>query len=945
MFLKRINLKGFKSFADRTVVDFDDGLTIIVGPNGSGKSNINDAIKWVLGESSKKNLRASSSADMIFNGTETEKPADYAEVTLIFNNENKILNIDFREVSVTRRSYRDEDEGDEYFINKSRVRRRDIRDLFMDTGLGNTDLSIISQANVTKIAESKPDELRSILNEAAGVAKYQQQKIEAVRKLDRVNQNLEIFEVKLHELEKVVGPLRKQAETAEKYLEIKKELEKIELALIKQSLETDVILKDNLEGKIKETEEIKESSKIRIAEIKEKLTSINTKLYDLENEVNQLQSKQQELNASVLEEQVGSANALESQIKQTYLGIEELKKIEEDDMQQISDIRVAISKSREEKISLISQKDKIKYRLNTLEFEIKKQTGTQDLNKGTSVILENKNIFDGIHGLVSDIITTKPEFQLALNVALGAVLKNIVVENESTIKEAIAFLKEHKYGTATFIPVQETRSKDLSQEVDNALNNLDGYLGTLSSNIKTKAMFKNLVSSISGRILTFDNIDNALNAAKHLDYKFKIVTLDGDVIFPGFVVRGGYNKQSNKLSNVESLRKETELIKEKIITLEKDISLIDNNIDEAQTKLSSLNTNTVRHQERKIYLETNLTRILDQYQASTGKEFDMSSLTGVEVKQVEGLSLEKINSLIKEKQELRRTLFNQQQELQSNQEEINNKWRQAVEESSEDQIEYDRAINRINTELEILNTDYKLTFDALMERDIEPLTISFEKASDLRTNLREQIADLGFINLESIEEYAKVKGDYDDLYKNTSDLRDSKDKLLSTIDKMDEIMQTQFMENFAKVNTKFDEVFKILFRGGRAELSLEDPEDILESGILIEVQSPGKAINSMRLLSGGEKSLTALSLVFAINLVRELPLLILDEPEAALDEANVERFAKFAKSLNEHSQVIVTTHRPGTMELADVIYGVTMQKKGITKIVTVKLEDAVEMTQ
>jgi chromosome segregation protein len=232
-----------------------------------------------------------------------------------------------------------------------------------------------------------------------------------------------------------------------------------------------------------------------------------------------------------------------------------------------------------------------------------------------------------------------------------------------------------------------------------------------------------------------------------------------------------------------------------------------------------------------------------------------------------------------------------------------------------------------------------------MERDVEPLTTSFEKASEQRANLREQIADLGFINLEALEEYAKVKGDYDELFANTKDLRESKDKLLSTIDKMDEIMKTQFLENFEKVNTKFDEVFKTLFRGGKADLSLEDPENILESGVLIQVQAPGKAVNSMRLLSGGEKSLTALSLVFAINLVRELPLLILDEPEAALDEANVERFAKFAKSLNEHSQVIVTTHRPGTMELADVIYGVTMQKKGITKIVTVKLEDAVEMTQ
>ena len=269
----------------------------------------------------------------------------------------------------------------------------------------------------------------------------------------------------------------------------------------------------------------------------------------------------------------------------------------------------------------------------------------------------------------------------------------------------------------------------------------------------------------------------------------------------------------------------------------------------------------------------------------------------------------------------------------------------AVETSSSNKIELERINNRIDAELELINRDYKLTYDVLLEKEIAPLEMKKDKAITLRTTIREDITKLGFINLESVEEYAKVSGEFEELTTNVKDLKSSRSKLLSTIEKMDNIMIEQFTEMLAKTNTKFDEVFKTLFRGGTAKLELSEPENILESGINIQVQAPGKAINNMRLFSGGEKSLTALSLVFAINLVRELPLLILDEPEAALDEANVERFAKFAKSLNAHSQVIVTTHRPGTMELADVIYGVTMQKKGITKIVTVKLEDAVEMAK
>lgn len=942
MFLKRIELKGFKSFAQKTIVDFDEGLTIIVGPNGSGKSNINDAIKWVLGETSRKNLRASSSSDIIFNGTETEKSSDLAEVVLLFNNEKKLLNLNFNEVSITRRTYRSEDVSDEYFINKSKVRRRDIRDLFIDTGLGNTDLSIISQSSVSKISESKPEELRNLLNEAAGVAKYELQKNEAIRKLEKVNKNLEIFEVKLAELKKHIGPLKKQADKSKIYLEYKDKLRKIELPLIKQNLEKNVSLKKDLEKKINDLNIIKETSKENIDSFNEKISQTQKKLVSLENEIGDLQKKQIELSSTNRSNHT-SEDDLSKTISSTINSLNEIKVLEIENEENLDSSREEIVLLREDRNKLSSRKEKIKYDLNSLEFELSR-SNTKKLGRGTEIILQNKNIFNGIYGTLSSLISIKKEYELALNISLGKILENIIVDNENTIKEAISFLKKHKYGTATFIPAEQVEPKIIPDELNNIIENIEGYIGTLSSLIKTKKDFNNVIWSIGGRILVFDNIDNAISASKKLNYKFKIVTLEGDLIFPGFIVRGGHNSKENLSISLDESKKNQNLLKENLLKIENEFSQIDLKIDDLQSKITLLNTNQARFSERKLYLETTLSKLLTTYEKETGKKFDVK-IDSIEIPKIKGLSLEKVNSLIKEKQDERREFVSKQQQYQEKEKQIRDEWMNSTDQLTESKIKLDRTNTLINNELNILNRDYKMTFEVLLNEEIKELKVINDKVKDERVSLRKKISDLGFVNLDALEEYEELKKDYDEFNFNTSDLNETKNKLLSTISKTDEIMKKQFTENLVKVNKEFDKVFKTLFKGGKAKLSLENEDDLLNSGILIKVQAPGKAINNMSLFSGGEKSLTALSLIFSINLVRQLPLLILDEPEASLDEANVERFAKFAKSLNDHAQVIVTTHRPGTMEEADVIYGVTMQKKGITKIVSVKLEDAVELVE
>ena len=941
MFLKRMEVKGFKSFAHPTTIEFTDGLTIIVGPNGSGKSNINDAFKWVLGEASKKTLRATSASDMIFSGSDNEKPADFAEVTLIFNNENKILDVEFNEVAITRRAYR-QDKQNEYYINKTLVRRRDVKDLFLGTGLGNTDLSIISQGSVTKITDSKPKDLRDLLNEAAGISRYQQQKEESLRKLEKVSQSLDIFSVKLKEMDKQVGPLKKKKEIAEKYLSIKDELSQIELPIIKESLTKNIEARERLNNIIDTSSGKKTLAEETLNKIEEKNKSLQEKIISLDSELYSLQTKQNELNAKTIVTQ-SDEDSLEEAIKQSVLGLKDIKAIYVKTEENQNNYTNKLKAIRTEEFDLISKRDKIAQNINKAEYEIQKSVKSKSgfVGRGTQTILENKEIFDEVFGTVSDLVKYDKKFETAVLSSVGNKMNNLVLSDESTIKEALSFLKANKAGTATMIPAAKVKPRLISQEYQNAMKNLPGYLGTVSSILKTESKFQNVTKSIGGHILVFEDIDDALSAAKKLGYKYEIVTLEGDQIFAGFTVKGGSNIKGGKVNELkrilEELRKQYKLIKDILYNKQEEIQSIRDTLSLAQTEL-------VRSQDRLAYLESNLQKLLDQYELSTGKKYNLSSIENSEEYLSDNLSIEQINNRIKsiqlEKQNIQKELMLKQEEEQ----ELRRTWEDSISAHTDSTIALNNVINHISKDLEILNKDYKMTYENLMNKKIKELDIDIEKALPIREKLRIEISKLGFVDFDAIDNYEELFESYESLKENVSELTESKNKLLSTIELMDEQMKTQFQDIFEKVNVEFSNVFSKLFKGGKAQIFYSEPENILETGIEIEAKMPGKTIKSLRLYSGGEKSLISLSLIFAINAVRQLPILMLDEVEAALDEANVDRFAKYAKNLNLSTQIIITSHRPGTMEQADVLYGVTMQEKGITNIVSVKLAEAVQLT-
>ncbi|NQX83168.1 MAG: AAA family ATPase [Mycoplasmataceae bacterium] len=942
MFLRRMEIKGFKSFSRPTTIEFTDGLTVVVGPNGSGKSNINDAFKWVLGETSKKNLRATSITDMIFSGSDSEKSADFAEVTLIFNNEKKVLDIDFNEVSITRRTFR-QDKQSEYFINKTLVRRKDIKDLFLGTGLGNTDLSIISQGSVTKIAESKPKDLRELLNEAAGVSRYQSQKDEAVRKFERTEQSLEIFSVKLNELEKQVGPLKKKKEIAEKYLKIKEQLSEIELPIIKKDLFTNLKLKEELNNNIDSSSTKKELSERTLSKVEKKIRELQEKIISLDNELYSLQTKQNELNQQSLFIE-SNEKSLEEAIKKSIILIKYIKEIENNSIKKQLEFNNKLKDLRGEEFNLLSKKDQFYQNINKNEYEIQKfsKTFSSSLSRGTKEIIDNINIFDEIYGTVEELITFEKKYETAVLNSIGNRLSNLIVSNEETIKEALSFLKKNKLGMATFIPLLKVHPRNIPEEYFNVIKNLKGYIGTISSILKFESKFKNVAKSIGGHILIFEDIELGLKAAKLLNYKYEIVTIEGDRIFSGFVVKGGSNIKGGKISELkrilEELRKQHNVVRNNLQSKQEEIQL-------TRDKLSFSQTELIRSQDRSAYLESNLQKLLDQFKITTGLNYDLDSFKNSNEYISANLSLEQIHNRIKsiqlEKQKFQKEVINNRDE----EHELRKTWEDSITVHTDSTIALNKIINVILRDIEILNKDYKMTYENLMDKKIIELKIPIQKAELLRKKLRIEILRLGFIDFDAINNYEDLFKSYEELKENVIDLKESKGKLLSTIEIMDKQMTKQFGETFEDVNKNFQIVFSTLFRGGKAQMVYTEPENILESGIEIEAKMLGKTVKSITLYSGGEKSLISLSLIFAINEVRKLPILMLDEVEASLDEVNVDRFAKFAKKLNETTQIVITSHRPGTMEQADILYGVTMQTKGITDIVSVKLADAVKLSE
>ena len=1182
MYLKRLEMQGFKSFADKTVLEFMPGITSVIGPNGSGKSNISDAIRWVLGEQSMKSLRGSKSEDIIFAGTQNRKSLGFAEASLIFDNTDGKLPVEYTEVTVTRKIYRSGESG--YYINKTPCRLKDVLELFMDTGIGKDGYSIIGQGKIDEILSNKSEDRRHIFEEAAGIVKYRVRKAESEKKLEHTKLNLLRINDILSEIESNIEPLKLQSEKAKKFLNLREELKSIEVGLflynidtykekLQKVIEDEEILKsqnDEANSKMQEISELKEnlkqeidrltneienmqnlgfesgkekeriSSEINIA--KERITNNKENFARYDEEIKEIEARNQELSdekqakldkktnlftnkekfqkelqekEEELEKLVNKLSAKELEIEEKKKKVEEnidskyekqvnistieanLENIEKRKKQISSEIDFNISeldstrltkqeiaktfyeieanrneavkslerisaqkeetekkeKEYEEKINSLYSEYRIKEsRLKFLKETEREKEGYIRSVKNLLLDCEKDiGLKKGTHGVLASIIKTPKEYETAIEMTLGAATQNIVTETEQDAKKLVEHLRKNNLGRASFLPIASVKGKKLEKYNSKGIT---GIIGIASDLVQFNKKYEQIVLSLLGRTVVVENMDTAIALAKQNNYSFRIVTQKGDLINPSGAITGGSvaQKTVNILGRgreIEELEKELKKIKskiekteqekeeylqssedvmEEIMSLEKSLQeidivyasdkqkviAVDENIERLTKRLEKLkeelkeleeqkenNINQKEQEEKdiKTIIEENLelTAIIEQF-ANLNKDnqayidnlnmdvtnlkisvssFDESETSINEmVERIEQDVQNNINS-IENKQKQKQIIENDNKELEEKITTLLEKIDQIneqVSKSGDKVIDLKEERTNKNNDLSKAEKDYEAQFEVIealkeqivkidvkktkLEQDIETVVnklweeyeltpnnvTEYEKPQNVQTttkqvnSLRNQIKDLGSINIDSIEEYNTTKQRYDFMCEQRLDLEDGIAKLKKVIQDMTSIMKTQFATQFEIINKNFGEVFKELFGGGKAELILTDAENILECGIDIHVQPPGKKLQNMSLLSGGEKAFTAIALLFAILKINPSPFCVLDEIEAALDDVNVYRYADYLKKFINNTQFLVITHRKGTMEAADTVYGITMEENGISKLLSMKLK-------
>ncbi len=971
MFLKRIEMQGFKSFADKTVINFEDPVTGVVGPNGCGKSNISDAIRWVLGEQSVKSLRGEKMTDVIFAGSESRKAVSMAEVTLVFDNSQRVLNSGDDEIEVTRRIYASEGEA-QYLINHNVVRLKDVIDLILDSGLGKDSLSIISQGNVVGFADAKPYERRGIFEEAAGVSKYKKRKMESIARLERTKENLDKAQNILDELERQVSPLKRQARKAEIYREKKKRLEEIETAVLVDEIKQYNSQKDEIDKSLFDLEttltmnntsvQISENNNLEaranLKEYDKQLNQIQEKLVNVINEIQKLETRKVELDEKrkyALE--MGSSK---EKIAQTKNMLEEAKFEYEDKVNRLNTLNNELNLLNENlgelalKLADASLKKeetnnasfRLQNRIAVLE-NLLKDPFSSNAQAGVKAIMSNQKSFFGVYGVVGQVIEAHEGYEYALSSALANATYNIITKDEQAARNCINFLKRNKSGRATFLPITVLKEHDLRQEDLIICQNTDGYIGVMADYVYNEEQYDIVTDSLLGNIVVCDTLENANNLAALLKYNYKIVTLDGDIVHKGGYMTGGKVKNETSIVTANS---ELERNKSELVSLS------------AKAELANKEFNKIVEQKSKVETELTEKRIsvaqieplVDVKRAKYEKlKNDYALINPDNIENSESFDNEIVSSLanayslrdelstsLKLKREERMKLsasidrVDQQLRIMRKQSEsANNSILNLSKEKAVIETKLDNNLNRLASE-------YQMTYEYALSH------IEYEITGNERDEvlaLRNDIASLGNINMSAPEEYNEVNTRYEFLKKNYDDLIASRDKILNAIEEMDEIMKKQFKDTFDKINDNLNDTFKALFGGGKAKLILEDESDILNTGIDIDVQPPGKQVKSIRLFSGGEKTLIALCVLFTIIKVKPSPLIIFDEVEAALDQANVERFAKYIKQFSNVCQFLIITHRPGTMEQCDTLYGVTMQQRGVSQMLKVKLVDAIEL--
>lgn len=1181
MYLKRLELQGFKSFADKTVLEFKNGITSVIGPNGSGKSNISDAIRWVLGEQSMKSLRGAKSEDIIFAGTQARKSLGFAEVSIVFDNQDGKLPIEYSEVTVTRKIYRSGETG--YFINKTPCRLKDILELFMDTGIGRDGYSIIGQGKIDEILSNKSEDRRRIFEEAAGIVKYRTRKAESEKKLEQTKLNLLRINDILSEIEASIEPLKLQSEKAKQFLDLREELKEIEIGLFIYNIET---YKEKLEQVVKDEDILKEQKqdedkkmadfqelkerlkneidsitisieeyqnlgfestnkiekinseigisneriqnnssnierlqgeieevKTRIAELEEESKQKEIKKENLEeNKVkfeNELNVKQKELDEitkkmsdkeleieakkQTIEKNIDLRYEASETISNQEVNFENLEKRQKNVKGEIDSITLELDNTRMLKqelskgfLEIQSQKQKTEETLkskteekakcmekikafdeeaNRLSYELRMKDSRlkflqetekekEGYIKSVKALLKDTekepSLKNGMEGVLANLISVDRKYETAIEMCLGQALQNVVTQTEQDAKRLVEHLRKNNLGRASFLPISAVKGRKLDKINK---NKIDGIVEIASDLVKYDKKYEQIVLSLLGRTVVVENMDMAIALAKQNSYSFRIVTIDGDIISPSGAISGGsvQTKTVNILGRsreISDLEKNIKSINEKIEKIEKEkaqysessadiieeVSRLEKSLQDIEIvyatenqkmvaieeniakltarreKLKEENTeleeqkeqaNNIKEEKQKQIEE--LTKQIDELNleveefANGNKEnqkyiddlnFDITNLkisvssfdeSGTSIDEMlERIKLDienntksienkntNIEEMNKENEELKNSITEKENEIEQIKQNVQDSGSKVEELKNERNAKNERLAkteNEINSEFEtleglkeqIVKIDVKKT---KLEQDLEQVVNKLWEEYELTPNsageykkpnnvqdtqkqvnyLRNKIRDLGSINIDSIEEYKKTKERYDFMCEQRLDLDNTATKLRGVISEMTETMKVQFAEKMKLINKNFNEVFVELFGGGKAELILEDEENILECGIDIQVQPTGKKLQNMMLLSGGEKAFTAIALLFAILKINPAPFCILDEIEAALDDVNVYRFAEYLKKFSEETQFLVITHRKGTMEAADTVYGVTMEENGVSKLLSMRL--------
>lgn len=977
MYLKEIKISGFKSFADKTNITLDDNITCIVGPNGSGKSNIIDAVKWVLGEQSIKSLRGSNNmSDVIFAGSKSRSPLNLASVSLVFDNSDSYLKVPYTEISVTRKVFRSGE--NEYYLNNEKCRLKDIYDLFLDSGMGKYAFNIISQGEVSKIISDSPYERRTIFEEAAGVLKYKRRKEEALKKLEKTNKNLTRVKDIIKELEEQIEPLKIQSEQASKYLKIKENLEQMEIALIANDLEKLNVLYHEQTKQIEDlTNEIIEKTTnitnddIELEKKKQELEKITTNLTSLQQNLLILTKEEEKLNGekNIIKER-SKYDAEDVKVHENITNLKEQKLSLNNKLLSIkTDLTILDNKIKEvlkdnsnknnEYVSLNNTKEDIKNKISALEnSKLQKEYKIKYLNdyiENSSFPVSIKRLLGnpkliGIHNTISKLINIDEKYLLALDVSLGGAKDYLVVDNPNVAKTCINYLKENNLGRVTFFPLDVIKPRYIEDNILNVVNDMDGFIDILANLVSYDSNYKNIIFNQLGNVLVVDNIDNANKISKKINNKYKIVTLDGEIINVGGSITGGTVKKKSIISEkyeLENLLTKKDMEEKEILSLKQKQEEIDKNTKKFENILYEIGKNKILLTEEYNAKNENYKLLKNQLDRITLELNNLEDLEDNSINEEEEKILKKYYEVLKEKELVNKKiiLLNEEKEKVSSLIEeyqakyrLNNSNVRNLEEKKKTlEIESSKMSVKMDNLLNILSETYQMTFEKakanyVLEEDID---VARKNVNSFKKELKE----IGIVNLGAIEEYERVSKRYEFLTKQDNDLEEAITTLLKIINELDSVMEKEFIKTFKEIEIEFNNVFKELFKGGSAKLKLTDESNILETGVNIEVSPPGKKITSISLLSGGEKTLTAISLLFAVLNVKKIPFCLFDEVEAALDEANVDRVGTYFNKYIGKTQLIIITHKKKTMEYANTLYGITMQESGVSKLVSVKLVD------